>query len=199
MLSYEFGYMYNDTITIEKEKNPTIRLEQKKIVEIRKNIYKYFWLKKFFQIVMLAVLTYVYSHKFNFINSLIIIIILDCVYYLHNNNRNLINILTYFLLLMIRYNGAFFMLNLSKEEYYYILFYTFAIKVLKRTIEFLTKDRFKFFGARTIEKISDRRFTYTYFLFLFVLSICMKLELFYYFFLYQVIFITMIKNNKYIK
>lgn len=101
---YEVGYIQNDTETIKKEKNPTLRLNKLELSYYEKNkfrIYFYRSLIEVFLIVILVSMSYFYKLKFDY--YIFVPVFLIIVYLIHNKLRNKFNLITVFLLFCIRY------------------------------------------------------------------------------------------------
>lgn len=100
--AYEIGYIFNDTYTIKKEVNPTLRLslEERKYCE-----------DKIFLILLtrtttgVSILFILYLLNFNYIYSLAVVSLVLLTYFFYNSIRNIGNLPLHFILVNLRYTA----------------------------------------------------------------------------------------------
>ena len=133
MSSYEIGYIYNDNITVLKEKDPTDRAKrfcnnftyQKAIMSC------FIWF-------IILISTYYLLFNDGFAYYLIaVFVIIQCVFFVHNSIRNRFNIITYLLLVSCRYLLPIFLF--IEPTIAFLVFFTFPVC---RTIEHACKLKY---------------------------------------------------------
>lgn len=152
MSLYEIGYFDNDFRTVAKEKNPTIRADEKRD-----------WLKKrLFSIIsvrlIIAIVMFVFlfnrsdSHQQMLLSVLIAILIAG--FYFHNTLRSRCNVVTYFIIVTVRY---LIPTVAAIDSIYYQSMIPFIIFVfpLLRTIEHACKDKYAFQTIKQIVRNPD--------------------------------------------
>lgn len=130
---YEIGYIFNDTETIKKEKNPTLRLSENKL-----NFYEsHKFIIYFSRFVLSAILNFI-MHFFVSEKSFFLFCLLEIstlvVYFLYNKIRGRTTHFLYFLLITARYFSVEFshfeLLNLN------MIIATLFIFPIVRTLEY---------------------------------------------------------------
>lgn len=131
---YEIGYILNDTISIKKEKNPTLRLEENEIKYIQKNINKVLILKFIVTTVLYIILKLIFN--LSLIKYIIVVILILGVYYIHNNFRNnKVTYITFFCLSTLRFFTPNYLLAHSNNEILNLLLSTVLLFSLIRNFE----------------------------------------------------------------
>lgn len=99
MSSYEIGYIYNDNITVTKEKNPTERVKGfcDNFTFQRAIIGCFIWF-----VILIFSYYLIFGDFFTYYLAAIFLII-QLVFYAHNRIRNRFNIITYLVLVSCRY------------------------------------------------------------------------------------------------
>lgn len=97
---YEYGYIYNDTISIKKEKNATKRLDQSELKYHRKHKYSIAITRFLISGIMLVLL-----HLRSGLNAFLIgsVIIMCVLFYIYNNWRSKYNVFLYPFLVLSRF------------------------------------------------------------------------------------------------
>tara|TARA_Y100000768_G_scaffold63599_1_gene43709 strand:- start:10714 stop:11553 length:840 start_codon:yes stop_codon:yes gene_type:complete len=143
---YETGYIQNDVITTQNEKNPTNRLNKKNKNFVLKNYTKITNLRYLITIFFIFVLLWLDSftaYRLNFTNFLLILIITKIIFYIHNNIRNRLTIITFFLLSFFKYSFPIF-LFISEDKLFYPLLLCLIIFPVLRAMEVITLERYNF-------------------------------------------------------
>lgn len=105
---YEIGYIENDTETIKKENNPTIRLNKHLMSYYEKNKYTIYTVRIIFGLI-LSGLIYILSNDRNSIIALILAWVLLLTFYIYNQIRNMANLYLQILLVTLRYSSCQFL------------------------------------------------------------------------------------------
>ena len=129
---YEYGYIYNDSFTIKKETNPTLRLENDQIQYARQNITKILVLRSFSSIFLHCIISLQYS---------IIPILILIVYYLYNSCRSRLNLLLHFFLVTLRFCSIFLITSGFVPFLFSILLFP-SLNLVER----MSESRFSFGG-----------------------------------------------------
>lgn len=135
---YECGYLFNDIVTINFEKNPTLRIEQKYIKISSKHLENMLTVR--LAIVVLGCF-WLYQFTINIKEFCITLLLLFITYSLHNFYRDRTNIVTMFLLVFFKnflLVIPFITINKFLEAGIVIIITIAAL----RTYEFAAKDRF---------------------------------------------------------
>lgn len=138
--AYEDGYIYNDFITSEKEKKPTIRLSINRMHRIRKNL-NYFLFYRIFITIILFLIIQNHNDNKHFLTIISMYLSLEIIYIIYNNNRNYINLILILPLSFIRFYGPVIIL----EDKNHILMTTISLSLLypiSKFIEFASRKRF---------------------------------------------------------
>jgi len=135
---YEFGYLYNDTITIQKEVEPTLRLNQIEISFFKENIIQILSIRliTFVTLVMLSLYLVIDIVAF------ILLILLFITFFIYNNVRNKLNLFLHFILVSLKYFIPIIPL-FSGEKYLDLLFVLMLYPILN-TLERATEKRFSY-------------------------------------------------------
>lgn len=138
---YEIGYLFNDTITIEKETNPTRRLGKKD----EENVSRLILVLVSFRVIIASICILVLLHRDSLNTNvfLVFLVILNFVYSLHNMIRSRWNALTFFLLMIFKYfTIPILFIPMSMVSIYLLML--FLVISLPRAIEHLTKRDYNF-------------------------------------------------------
>lgn len=136
---YEIGYLENDALAIQKEKNPTLRISKAKIDYIRTHFLKIFFIRVIIAIISLSVLPL-------FILPNRVLLLLMCLivtlffFKMHNYFRGRINIITYFGLSFLKYY-TFSVLFIDDQYFLYAIYWALLFP-LPRTIEHASKIKY---------------------------------------------------------
>lgn len=122
---YEFGYIYNDAITIKKENKPTLRIDSDEIIFIRRNLKKILFFRLFVSVIIMLCI--------NPILTIIPVLIL-IVFYIYNNIRSRINLLLHFILVCLRYSSPFIIFH-NLEVIVFSIFIFPVINLFERMTE----------------------------------------------------------------
>lgn len=128
---YEFGYIFNDSLTILKESSPTLRVSEEFSTFVRMNIYKLFILRLF----QSYILGYIAVGNICLFYILPIIIL----YFFYNNIRSRVNLFLHFFLVLFRYSFPIYVL--SGLSFFWLSIFLFPVPNL---IERSTEIRFNF-------------------------------------------------------
>lgn len=115
MLSvYELGYIWNDSICIKKDPNPTKRICDEEIDYLSKRIYQVALTKFCFSAVITILLVFLtnLNQTAPYGMSLVVLLI---IYIVHNNFRNSVNYVTVFFLTVLNYSCT--LIFLSKRQF----------------------------------------------------------------------------------
>ena len=143
---YEIGYLENDIVTTQKEKDPQIRIEKDKNIKFIHEKYSNLVICRYFLVglllLILCLLYFVFPgleiYMFQFI---IFLILTRFIFKLHNIIRNRFNILTYFLLVSLKYLTPISLFINFKDDFISILGVLVIFPVV-RTIEHSTKPKY---------------------------------------------------------
>lgn len=137
---YEIGYIWNDTITIRKEKSPTLRLSEREL--------EYFYQNPLFVLLFRIVLSVfvsilVYSNPFYSVGiwALIFSWSILIVYYFYNRFRNRFNFVLHFVLLTLRYSCPWFFFS-GENDIWMLLLITCIIYPFPIMLEIISKRKF---------------------------------------------------------
>jgi len=152
---YEIGYIVNDTITIYKESNPTIRISEKEGALLSLNWHRIALLRAMVSFILLIIAYLIniqYYFKLNFLAYTCLIIVELFVFYLHNIIRSRWNVLTYFILSVGKYFMFVFLFANGDSIYAYLLIVFFMFPLV-RTAEHASKPRYDL--QRIIRLVGD--------------------------------------------
>lgn len=143
MSIYEIGYIFNDTITIKKEKNPTLRLTFQEILSVQKKIKKIVVQKIIVSLIFIFFLKLILK-EINIYNYIITFMLTISVYCIHNFYRNSkITYITFFLLSTLRFfSPVSFVLPLKLNFSYLIPIVLY--NSLIRNFEQIGNEKYKF-------------------------------------------------------
>jgi hypothetical protein len=105
---YEIGYIENDTETIKKENNPTIRLNKQFMSYYEGNKYAIYAVRIIFGLI-LSGLIYILSNSRNSVIALILAWALLITFHIYNQIRNIANLYLQILLVTLRYSSCQFL------------------------------------------------------------------------------------------
>ncbi len=143
---YEIGYIENDIKTVNKEKNPTIRLDKKSFFYVKNNYINIISWKYFTITIFLIVLHIINLNQINeifFYPFIILLIINRLFFYFHNKLRNRFNIISFFMLATLKYIFPLLLFVDVNTLLYPVLLSVITFPLL-RTIEICTLKRFNF-------------------------------------------------------
>lgn len=132
---YEVGYIYNDTETVKREHNPTLRLSPKQLsfyYENRMFVYLFRLVSSF----VLVVCVYFQSPE-SFSSVLVSVVLILITYMIYNSLRSRVNIPLYSLLVFLRYYGSVLLVS----PWWAVILIWLSHPALS-TIEFASKSRF---------------------------------------------------------
>ena len=149
---YEIGYLENDTVTIQKEKKPTLRLPKIEISQIRSTFLKIVVLKLI--IGCFGLLGLFFINKLHIMPLFMGYFILGIgvsriAFFLHNTLRNQWNIVTYHVLSTTKYLSLI-ALFLSVVEYRFIYLLVWLLFPVPRTLEHAVKIKYSFIKLQRI-------------------------------------------------
>ena len=129
---YEIGYIQNDTETIKKENNPTLRLTMIQL-QYYKSHFILIYSSRIFWGILLSLLLYLLSDSVSyFICSSILLLLL---YQVYNNVRNRFTLFLHFLLVIIRYWAIILYFPISLSFMCYLLLLFPVLNLLERSSE----------------------------------------------------------------
>lgn len=211
---YEIGYIVNDTVTINKEHTPEIRISGNEIKSLSVNWKKIALGRGAFSIVLVAIIYYldmVYSSELNILAFISLVSLVSGFFYLHNTIRSKWNVITFFMLSFGKYVSPLVLFVSTNNFCAYLLISLFMFPVL-RTIEHSTKVRY---GIKPlidfVGVIDNFRVKYYAIMFIILLAISflyrshlkndstmlVALTVFGYFLVYRIASLYMIKKNIY--
>ena len=149
---YEIGYLENDAITIKKEQNPTLRIEQGEI-KIIQSKFVALQVTRFIYGTGLLFLIFFLSEfvniKINIYFFIFMVILARLAFYFHNTLRSRWNIFTYLTLSITKYLSIP-ILFLSGYDLLVVSISLFLIFPLPRTIEHGVKVKYGFKGLKKV-------------------------------------------------
>ncbi|WP_055069309.1 hypothetical protein [Clostridium massiliamazoniense] len=156
MSVYEVGYINNDVITIQYEKNPTLRLKEDEILYARERIGKIRFIKYIISLIVIGILG---ALNCNYIYYTVGLILIYIVYLAHNKVRDKKSIITFFFLSILRYITVPLMFSYSlnmkvdKGLNLYISIVLFILIIaLPRTIEKAAEKKYNISSLEIIKK-----------------------------------------------
>nr|AXY99964.1 hypothetical protein [Proteus penneri] len=203
--AYEDGYIYNDFITSEKEKKPTIRLSINRMHRIRKNL-NYFLFYRIFITIILFLIIQNHNDNKHFLTIISMYLSLEIIYIIYNNNRNYINLILILPLSFIRFYGPVIIL----EDKNHILMTTISLSLLypiSKFIEFASRKRF---NISVFKKYSLNINLFRIFYYIIITTLFLSLTLinsdYYpfliisiYYLIYRILGLLLLKKNKNLK
>lgn len=156
---YEIGYIFNDTETIRKETNPTLRLNNEQI--------KYYYANKYLIYIVRVVIALVLSVFFIHDGQCYFVMLVWCIipiFIIYNSIRNIWNLPLHFCLVFIRYCSVAFLLGVRGIPLLYCILLFPVINLLERCSE----KRFQLsqFQEFTLSNKKDGRYKYYFILIL---------------------------------
>lgn len=171
MSIYEIGYIVNDTLTIKKEKNPTLRLCETERQVLEEKIKKIIFLKILVAAILFKVMNF--ELEVEWIKYILMSFVILWIYYLHNNIRNKkINFITFMSLSFCRFFWPIYLINESIN--YMVMVSIFLELVLIRNIELIGK-KYKFYRFNIYQKRDS--FRVVYYLFLLLVYTILRVDL----------------------
>jgi len=143
---YEIGYIENDTRTILKERQPTLRLAADEYKLFEKHYLRIILYKILIAIVLLLiaqVASLLYSADIYTVQFFVVLVIVRILFFLHNNIRGRVNIASFFLLAVVKYSAPLCML-IPSENILAVFTMTLFLFPLLRTMEHATKTKYGF-------------------------------------------------------
>ncbi|WP_144413129.1 hypothetical protein [Pragia fontium] len=178
---YEAGYIQNDSETIKKEKNPTMRLSIEQLdfySKYKTSIYVFRFAFSAFLTILIAV-----NLSFGWFFCCIIWLI-PFIYLIYNSIRNRYNLLLHFFLVVIRFSSITLIFGFDLKAFIFSVFLFPLLNILERLSE--KRFNFKFFQDFLFSNKSSGR-CYYYFL----LSVISVFNLLFYFSFGGVVFFSM--------
>ena len=163
---YEIGYIQNDTETIKKEHNPTLRLSRDELVFYNNHRVYIYFVRLFISFVLTIALAFFVYDK---INAILVWSIL-LIFFFYNHVRSRLNLAIHFLLVVFRFVFPVYVIT-SNVMLLFIMIFIFPVPNL---IERTSEEKFGFLKLnKTIRpNISFFRVVYYFFLSLFMGIIC---------------------------
>lgn len=149
---YEIGYIYNDTETIKKEIQPTLRLDTSQLnyyYEHRVQIYS-------LRILLALIVSFIFIHLEQYFFVLLVWCIIP-IYAVYNSIRNRWNLPLHFFLVVIRYCSVTLLLGGGAAFFYCILLFP-IINLLERCSE--KRFQLPFFQTFIFSNKKDGRYKY---------------------------------------
>ncbi len=143
MLPYEIGYIVNDSITINKERYPNLRIPADDINYISKNLPSIVAIRLSFLGAIIGVIIFTNLMEWRqIVYCGLYLALISIAFQLHNWIRSRYNVLTYFVLCVLKYwFPVYFLLDFQFGfEPYIILLFSFPIL---RTIEHSVKPKYE--------------------------------------------------------
>lgn len=137
---YEIGYIFNDTFTVEIEKTPTIRLNQKDIQFVNRSMNLLIAVRVLYIMIILVALNYMKIQNLNYF--IIFLGLLNFAYAIHNQYRNRVNIFSIFFVVMFKYISVP-VLFMPLNDYVVVAISLILVIPVIRTIEFAAKEKYK--------------------------------------------------------
>lgn len=158
---YEGGYIYNDTITIKKETQPTLRLTDREIEYFSRNLCLILSVRILTLIVLISTL-YTNTGQVVYYTSLSFLIVLASLYALYNHLRSRINLILHFGLVSLRYIIPLIPIIIYSDlSLAYIFMSTLFIYPILNTFERSFEDRFNLWSGIKINRHKFRILYYS--------------------------------------
>lgn len=184
---YEIGYIYNDTETIKKEKNPSKRLDSIEMYFYNKNKCQIYIVHFLTFICILSGLSWMSDEREFLLFSAISMIVELVIFYVYNNVRGRISLLVFFFLELFKYIPF---LNLfDTESAMQILIVTAMIYAIPNTLERLS---FKRYGILFMQRLLPTEKSYLKFRIAFYLVVCLCMAMFKQFLIYIPLFLFLL-------
>jgi hypothetical protein len=211
---YEIGYIVNDTVTINKEHNPEIRISENDIKSLSVNWKKIALGRVAFSIALVAIIYYldmVYSSDLNILAFIFLVFLESGFFYLHNTIRSKWNVITFFMLSFGKYVSPLVLFASTNNFCVYLLISLFMFPVL-RTIEHSTKVKYDIkLLINLVDVIDNFRVKYYAIMLIVLLALSflhrshlkndspmlVALTVFGYFLVYRIASLYMVKKNIY--
>lgn len=138
---YELGYIYNDTITIRKEAEPTLRLSKIELSFFNSNIKKILAIRAitFFTLMMLYIALGVN------VTELVLLVVLFVTFYIYNNVRSKLNLPLHFILVSLRYLIP--LIHIFEQVGCFELLFILMLYPILNTLERASEKRFSYIPA----------------------------------------------------
>ena len=208
---YEVGYIENDILTTKKEKKPTLRLDRKRGVYLKKKYINIIYVRYAVILLFIAFLFWLNSftaYRLNILSFVVVLILNRIFFFIHNNIRNRLNILTFFILSVTKFIFPL-VLFIKFEDMMNPILLSVIIFPLLRTIEITTLKRHSFKKlSRIINDIDRFRILYYfvnlllciilwYFSFLSTQDFSISIVILFYFLLFRIITMLLIQEGIY--
>lgn len=201
---YENGYIENDILLTQKEKNPNLRIKGKLLEKIRGKIRTIFFCR-FLITFLILLLIYMLNSKM-LVHFLIISMLLQTLYLIYNSNRSIVNLYLILFLSFLRFYG-FIIPFVQIENLCQFLLLSVLLYPLLKFLEFTKQPRYhmpKF--SKVIGKVDNFRVIY------YTVLVCLFLLLYYrtfisveylfiacYYLLFRICVLLLLKNSKMVK
>ena len=163
---YETGYIENDVVTTQKEKNPTVRFNKKNIRYITKKYSGLIYTRYYLAFLFLSLLFWMDTFTSYSLNLLLfsgVLILTKIIFKIHNLIRNRFTIITFFLLSILKY--AFpIILFINPDKMIDPILLVLLIFPILRTIEVITLKRYNFKSISKLIGNVDKFRIFYYFL-----------------------------------
>lgn len=165
---YEVGYIQNDTETIKKEKNPTMRLQQADLDYYSSNRFGIYATRAIIDFILVGLLVYLNHGLMSVWVFLGVAHTITPIFLLYNAMRNTWNILLHFFLATLKFSSLQFLFFDSLQVNVFILS-IFAYPIINLIDRASTPRFLKKFSAYYIPRVAILRAVYYWFLLLFCL------------------------------
>lgn len=156
---YENGYIQNDSLTIKKESNPTIRIPLADIDFVQENIRKVFFVR-LINIFLLLFLVFCFSEWYVFLLFLTFSFVLQVLFIVYNTIRSRVNLFLILPLSYLRFYAPLVALCLVDGRLDMVGF-LFILYPLPKFIEFIKNPKYGFPRAsKVIGNIDNFRVVY---------------------------------------
>jgi len=137
---YEVGYLWNDTYTIRKEKNPTLRLNHKELAYVLSHKSTIYEIRLLLAVFITLYVLMEHDWSTGSLRAILAAWSILLVYALYNTVRGHLSFVLHLLLLMLRYTSAW--LLVSKGSLLSMLMLTLFIFPLPIMMEIVAKGKF---------------------------------------------------------
>lgn len=165
---YEVGYIQNDTETIKKEKNPTMRLEQADLDYYSSNRFGIYVTRAIIDVILVGLLVYVNHGSMSVWVFLGVAHTITPIFLLYNAMRNKWNILLHFFLATLKFSSLQFLFFDSLQVNVFILS-IFGYPIINLIDRAATPRFLKRFSVYYIPRTAILRAVYYWFLLVFCL------------------------------
>jgi len=203
---YENGYIQNDIVLTQTEKEPNLRVSGKQLDDIRRKTKQIFFLRFFVLVLLLFSVLILTNNKQIFFTYLLISIFLQSLYLIYNNIRNIWNLYLIVPLSYLRFYG-FIIPFVSSQNLNEFVLMTILLYPLLKFLEFTKQPRYNFPKLSKVIGTTDRFRVIYYFIVLVITLFCFYIlnssieytVVAIYYLLFRVTTFVAINNNKTIK